>query len=150
MKAGICSTNNGIVEKSFNEGNVCWKSNVYIGGIVGINKNLVKNCYNTGTVQAASQVGGIVGLGTNGQVKNCYNTGTIIGSTLRNAITGNGPAGINCYYLDTSTKDSNSSVISKTKEELQSEEMLVLLNNKEEVWTHDANKNNGFPIIIDE
>lgn len=149
MKAGICSTNNGIVEKSFNEGNVYCEGGVYIGGIVGINKNLVINCYNIGTVQAWWQVGGIVGLGTNGQVKNCYNTGTIIGSG-GNAITGNGPAGINCYYLDTSTKDFNSSVISKTKEELQSEEMLVLLNNEEEVWTHDANKNNGFPIIINE
>lgn len=148
--AGICMSNSGIIKQSFNTGNVYCEGGVYIGGIVGNNSNLVINCYNIGTVQAWWQVGGIVGLGTNGQVKNCYNTGTVIGSTHRNAITGNGPAGINCYYLDTSTKDSNSSVISKTKEELQSEEMLVLLNNEEEVWTHDANKNNGFPIIINE
>ena len=148
--AGICKSNFGIVKQSFNTGNVYCEGGVYIGGVVGINSNLVINCYNIGTVQTGSQVGGIVGLGTKGQVKNCYNTGTVIGSTHRNAITGNGPAGINCYYLDTSTKDSNSSVISKTKEELQSEEMLVLLNNEEEVWTHDANKNNGFPIIINE
>lgn len=147
--AGICKSNFGIVKQSFNTGNVYCEDGYYIGGVVGINSNLVINCYNIGTVQAWWQVGGIVGLGTNGQVKNCYNTGTIIGLG-GNAITGNGPAGINCYYLDTSTKDSNSSVISKTKEELQSEEMLVLLNNEEEVWTHDANKNNGFPIIINE
>lgn len=28
--------------------------------------------------------------------------------------------------------------------------IVLLILNEEEVWTHDANKNNGFPIIINE
>lgn len=150
MNGGICNSNSGIIEKSFNMGKVCAKTGFYIGGITGINKNLVKNCYNIGYVYAAGQVGGIVGLGSSGQVKNCYNTGTIIGSDHVNSIIGNGSKSINCYYLDTSTQDNDSSVISKTKEELQSDEMITLLNSEDIVWTNDASKNNGFPIIIDE
>ena len=146
---GICKYNSGIISKSFNTGNISCKGGTYIGGIVGINKKLVIYCYNIGNVEAGWQVGGIVGLGdSNSQVKNCYNIGIIKGSSHRNAITGNGPAGINCYYLDTATKDSNSSVKSKTREELQSEEILTLLNDGENVWIHDYNINNGFPIII--
>jgi hypothetical protein len=51
-----------------------------IGGVVGILSNgTVENCYNTGTVIGIYIiVGGVVGT-SNGTVENCYNTGTVIG-----------------------------------------------------------------------
>lgn len=47
-----------------------------VGGIAGLNKGTISNCYNTGTVKGTSYIGGLVGY-NKGFVKSCYNTGAI-------------------------------------------------------------------------
>ena len=114
---GIVSANYiGTVENSYNTGNVSGK---YAGGgivcvscgdhVVG--GGVVKNCYNTGAVEATDPddgvAGGVVGQnGEGGSVENCYNTGSVTGIHV------GGVAGINdsdsvakaelfhCYALD--------------------------------------------------
>jgi len=114
---GIVSVNYiGTVENSYNTGNVSGK---YAGGgivcvscgdhVVG--GGVVKNCYNTGAVEATDPddgvAGGVVGQnGEGGSVENCYNTGSVTGIHV------GGVAGINdsdsvakaelfhCYALD--------------------------------------------------
>ena len=92
---GIVGRLSGIVEKSYNTGNMYNKSNV-VGGIAGYwYSGYMKNVFNTGNItvinqnQAQSQVGGIVGgvdlsggndttgSNTNMSITNAYNIGAI-------------------------------------------------------------------------
>lgn len=83
-----------------------------IGGIVAASSHVITNCYNMGTVEGKSQVGGIVGQPAKGKTKmeNCYNAGTIVapadtagyivGVNLDNAkIWADGNKLVNCYYV---------------------------------------------------
>ena len=60
----------------------------YSGGIAGSNDGIIRNCYNIGSVSAASSAssspysysGGIAGI-SNAAISNCYNTGSVSSST---------------------------------------------------------------------
>ena len=55
---------------------------VHVGGICGSNEGTIEGCYNTGYIEATSDVaGGICGFNNdaNAKIKNCYNTGTLDG-----------------------------------------------------------------------
>jgi len=58
-----------------------------VGGIAGVNRGSILNCYNTGTVSGTNWVGGVVGNNT-GTVSNCYNTGNISGGSGYGSSTG--------------------------------------------------------------
>lgn len=58
-----------------------------VGGVCGINGGTVRNCVNSGTVIAYSNVGGVCGenityvsYGYHGTITDCYNTGTVKGT----------------------------------------------------------------------
>jgi hypothetical protein len=69
----------------------------YIGGLAGINRGAVTNCYGTGTVKGDSFVGGLVGFG-NGILSRCCSAGTITGYSFVGGIMGkNGGLVSNCY-----------------------------------------------------
>lgn len=79
-----------------------------IGGIVGVNTGIVKQCYNSTNINSNTiHVGGIVGfnvweIADSGTIENCYNTGNITGYAQIGGIVGtNYKNGIleNCYNI---------------------------------------------------
>ena len=74
----------------------------YVGGIVGfLYDSTVQRCYTTSDVSGASGIGGIVGT-NNGIIKNCYATGNITSTGGSSAYAGgvagsNGDTVQNCY-----------------------------------------------------
>ena len=80
----------------------------YVGGVVGLNRGTVENCYNTGSVsgpdsvngETTVNVGGVVGENS-GSVKNCYNIGDVSDGTYTGGVVGYNSGGsvTNCYFL---------------------------------------------------
>ena len=99
---GATIENVGVVDSYINGGYI-------VGGIVGwlAGDNItITNCFNTSTIVAENEAGGIVGYGYSEYlsiVTNCYNTGKIIGSSYRiGSIAGYYEYRVeidNCYYL---------------------------------------------------
>ena len=96
------------VEGSNNNITNCWSSceiegSQYVGGIFagGLNSAsiFISNCHTTGDITASSNVGGIVGLFTNGTINNCFTTGNISANNDAGGIAGLLSRGAirNCY-----------------------------------------------------
>lgn len=74
---GICAGHGNAkttIKNCHNSGNV--NGSMCVGGILGVNGDLIENCYNTGKVKSKQYAGGIVG-GKANQVFNCYNLGEV-------------------------------------------------------------------------
>ena len=65
-------------------------SGIQIGGIAGeINANgYVANCYATGNISGATQIGGVVGYVYGGTITNCYATGNVTGNSRVGGVAG--------------------------------------------------------------
>lgn len=93
------------------------------GGIV--------NCYNTGNVDGADNVGGICGYSSNANLTNCFNTGSVSSESATNlgAICGtydnNSVYSTNCYYLNGT--DVSETANAKTADQFASGEVAILL-----------------------
>lgn len=97
----------------------------YIGSIAGYNFGKVINCYNTGSINGYSRIGGIVGFNKDsGAVSNCYSTGTLRGNSDLCGVEGYYSSGsvTNCYYLSGSGRGQG-----KTAEQFASGEVTYLL-----------------------
>ena len=83
----------------------CLKEGYNVGGIVGYNSGIIRNCYNTGMVSSLYEnenyLGGICGVNEGGTIIGCYSTGKVA-----NAVWGTRAGGIcgrsnnkilNCY-----------------------------------------------------
>ena len=70
---------NGTVTNCYNTGSVKGAADVggNIGGVVGISKGNIIDCYNTGSVSGAYNVGGVVGSHQAGTVSNSHSNGRI-------------------------------------------------------------------------
>lgn len=71
---GITGDNNngGNIIDCYNKGNI--NGNCFVGGISGINYNLIKNSYNIGFIDIGSTISNTSILGyNNGKIENCYN-----------------------------------------------------------------------------
>ena len=81
----------------------------YIGGIVGFNTGIVKNCYATGNVYGADAVGGVVGENdSGGTVQNCYAAGNVTGDNNIGGIVGeNNGTVLFCYYAGNNVSGSS-------------------------------------------
>ena len=55
-------------------------TNDYVGGIAGLNRGLIENCYVTGTISGGGTVGGIAGSNYGGTIQNCYTTCSVKGT----------------------------------------------------------------------
>lgn len=64
------------------EGNVCPNgTQIYVGGLVGINKGTIENCQFSGTVKGSREVGGLVGRNeTSGIIRGGITQGSVCGS----------------------------------------------------------------------
>ena len=94
---GVCEGNaSGNVSNCYNTGSVEGYSNV--GGVCGENWGTVTNCYNSGSVAGNEIVGGLCGR-NDGTVSNCYNTGSVAGDIRVGGVCGDSYFGTvtNCY-----------------------------------------------------
>ena len=80
----------------YNTGSV--EGNSSVGGLCGMNYGNVINCYNNGSVEGNEIVGGLCGR-NDGTVTNCYNNGNITGSNYVGGVCGYNYGGTvtNCY-----------------------------------------------------
>ena len=62
----------------------CLKEGCYVGGIVGSNSGIIRNCYNEGMVSSLynndNYLGGICGMNGGGTITGCYNKGKVANS----------------------------------------------------------------------
>lgn len=98
------STTDGTISASHNTGTV--KGAQYVGGVVGNNHTVVKDCYNTGEVTSTGDyAGGVVGRNTyyfwdpsgeewKGEISTSYNTGAVKGEQYVGGV-----AGYNCVTI---------------------------------------------------
>lgn len=99
----------GTISASYNTGTV--KGEQYVGGVVGNNHTVVRNCYNTGEVTSSGDyAGGLVGRNTyyyknyfpfnppdaerKGEISTSYNTGAVRGGSYVGGV-----AGYNCVTI---------------------------------------------------
>ena len=83
----------------------CLKEGCYVGGIVGSNSGIIRNCYNEGMVSSlynkVNYLGGICGANGGGIITDCYNTGKVsnaVWDTRAGGICGRNTNKIlNCY-----------------------------------------------------
>ena len=126
---------NGVVEGCWNTGYISSTSEEQatkvtssneIGGLAGSNAASFINCYNAGTVEGLSRVGGLVGNTTKGKTSftNCYNAGKIIapadscGSIVGISVNNDkqwaeGNVMTDCYYIDTNSCDNDADASAK-------------------------------------
>lgn len=126
---------NGVVEGCWNTGNISSTSEEQgtkvtssneIGGLAGSNAASFINCYNAGTVEGLSRVGGLVGNTTKGKTTftNCYNAGKIIapadscGSIVGISVNNDkqwseGNVMTDCYYIDSNNCDNDAATSAK-------------------------------------
>ncbi len=80
----------------------CLKKGYNVGGIVGFNSGIIRNCYNEGMVSSLyNYLGGICGMNGGGTITGCYNKGKVANSvwgTRAGGICGRSTNKIlNCY-----------------------------------------------------
>ena len=81
---GIVGINRGTIENCYMQGSVNVNSS-FTGGITGENYGTLKNCHNESKVSALSIVGGLIGYNHNNTtITDCYNTGAV-NATFTNA-----------------------------------------------------------------
>ena len=107
-EAGIFqhTTDNAIVQNiGVLDSYYCLKEGCYVGGIVGYNSGIIRNCYNEGMVSSLyntdNYLGGICGANGGGTITDCYNTGKVsnaVWDTRAGGICGRNTNKIlNCY-----------------------------------------------------
>ena len=107
-EAGIFqhTTDNAIVQNiGVLDSYYCLKEGCYVGGIVGHNSGIIRNCYNEGMVSSlynkVNYLGGICGANGGGTITDCYNTGKVsnaVWDTRAGGICGRNTNKIlNCY-----------------------------------------------------
>ncbi|WP_117625022.1 GLUG motif-containing protein, partial [Sedimentisphaera salicampi] len=78
---GLCGMNKGTITNCYATGSVSggWDSND-LGGLCGRNIGTIENCYATGSVSGGWYLGGLCGKNDyGGTIKNCYSTGSVSG-----------------------------------------------------------------------
>ena len=84
VTGGIVGINRGTIENCYMQGSVNINDSV-TGGIVGENFGTLKNCHNESEVTALNSVGGLIGLNySNTTITDCYNTGAITANDTNN------------------------------------------------------------------
>ena len=92
---GVAGFSQGIIQNCYVTGSVVGANNV--GGVVGWNADrTIENCYTTCDVSGVGGfVGGVAGMNFEGVVQNCYATGNVVGHSRVGGVVGNtGPNSI--------------------------------------------------------
>ena len=127
------------IENYFNTGDITGieGTDTYTAGIIAHYKAgtiNITNIYNTGNVSIGTNVGALMGYADNTRnVLNCYYTNNI--DTIGKL-----------YAYGPPTANDNSQ--QRNLENMKTDEFVTILNNGNNIWTRDTNKNNGLPIFI--
>lgn len=99
---GVVGLNRGTVTNCYNTGRVAgYATGLYAGGVVSYNNGTVTNCYNTGTVSGGDYIGGVVGANySTGKVADCYDTGTVSGDRHIGGVVGYNSGSVTNSYYD--------------------------------------------------
>ena len=171
---GICSGmgTNGEITSSCNFGDITVinskVNNIQFGGVVGVGRGKILNCYNMGELKVGSNIianiGGVIGNNWSNSVNSCYNFGNINvleGQNIRKGmLIGKNGVDIskitNVYYKETEgmtaigngNMGDNSTMVLTEDKMRNNEEFVTLLNQDGNVWKMDTNNiNNGYPIL---
>ena len=149
---GVCGYSNGAIQDCYNAGGILVQAQsnyAAAGGVCGHGESgTIKNCYNTGTVNASgylAKFGGVCGFSMSA-IQNCYNTGDIsVQGDYTNPSDVCGTKGgtiTNCYYLADGETDTFDGTTYKTGKQFASGEVAWLLNqnNADPVWRQTLNK----------
>jgi len=71
----------------------------FVGGVVGLNRGLLTNTYNTGIVNGEYYIGGLVGWNEYGTVSNSYVTATVSGDNQVGGLVGRNGATVSNSYV---------------------------------------------------
>ncbi len=147
---GICGKNESVI--------TCCKSSVmlairqYGGTICGMNYlTEVLNCYGTGSITGAADVGGLVGQNIAGTISKCYFAGNITGSTSGAIATTNYGEVLGCYYLLGSAQNSGGGTV-LTDSQMRDQASFVGwdfsgINGQSPIWTMPTA---GYPYLTSE
>ena len=148
------------------------EGNTNTGGIVGLLRGNINSCYNAGTINGISSIGGIVGqtgvsTDTNDiEISNCYNVGKVenqgwadIGNIIGGAY-GNRKIILknNYFSREISNIDGVGAIgenaqievnetIEKDLNYMKTNKFVKDLNKNEEVYTLGKNLNEGYPVL---
>lgn len=98
---GLVGWNREHVRESFATGAV--SGNTTIGGLAGENSGSVRNGYATGAVSGDSFVGGLVGYHTGGSIRNSYATGAVSGNDPVGGLVGRRYDEVTASFYDSET-----------------------------------------------
>ncbi len=160
-----------LIEECFSEGLVSGGN--IVGGLVGFttmnfppnpdSRNILKNSYSRANVIATGiNAGGLYGSPeTNAGIENCYSTGTVqgqqpfggsIGKIMYDTFVSNTYWNTESSCLEIGigeyTPEPDISVTGRTTAEMKTEEFVAMLNNNENIWSIDPDKNDGYPILF--
>lgn len=97
----------GVVTGCYVQGGRIW-GRATAGGLVGLNEDVIANCYTATCVSGESYVGGLVGTnGWDGTISNCYAISIVSGADQIGGLVGNNHHAVisNCYATSTVTGD---------------------------------------------
>lgn len=135
---GLVGSQQGEIHQSYNLGNVIGFDEGYgVGGIAGFQySGPVKDCYNSGTVEGYSYVGGITGRG--GFIQNSYNLGLVSGDQQIGGLSGYDIGSINSVWnLDTAGITGTAPRSGRTSEQMKQAATYIGWNDDGPVWVLD-------------
>ena len=125
----------------------------HVGGITGMGygKSVIENCYNMGKISANNYKGGIAGKidGYNQKaiIKSCYQESTMD----KTGVLGVGVSveSTHCYYADVSGMTPCQYGILLSREQMQTDSFLRLLDNNQQIWQEDKSPyvNSRYPVL---
>jgi hypothetical protein len=155
---GLVGGNKGIISSCFTTNAVGGFEN--IGGLVGYNNSAttVSDCYNISSVSCKSQyVGGLMGHNA-GVIKNCYSIGTVNSPRYLGGLIGYNTGEVNSSFWDTylSGLDTSEGGIGKTSAEMKIPTTFTsagwdfineTANGIADIWGINKNDNSGYPFL---
>ncbi len=151
------NNNTGGLVGSFFEGQIInsWaigdvEGGLYVGGLVGINRGIIRDSYARGNAQGERFVGGFAGRNM-GDIYNSYSTGTVDADQDIGGFLGSNTGEVAGCYWDVETSDIDVSAAGHSRLTRQMvypyDQQTYLDWDFEDAWVHDTERfvNNGYP-----
>jgi len=131
-------------------------ADVYVGGLLGLNKGTLTNCYASGDVQDGGDAGGLVGVNSSsGILSNCYSLGTVSGDAEGGLVAVNRGSVTNSFW-DTVTSDEPESAGGTGKTTAEMKSLTTFINaswsitescGATTIWGLCSTRNSGYPYL---
>jgi hypothetical protein len=148
---GLVGDNVGSINKCYATVSVIGTGSANLGGLAGKNdQGDISNCYATGSVTGALDVGGLVGENEgSGTISNCYSTGSVTGVSIAGGLVGHNSSGdiVDSFWdTETSGMTTSNGGTGKTTVEMQMESTFTDAGwDFVEIW--NIGKNQTYPYL---